>query len=148
MDLRYAGEKEANRLHGSRPTIAVWDPFIRVFHWLLVAAVTVALLISLFFYAIACALFSGVFIVRYHLELILLVPLLAGFFAWYMKLGLQTNSPVQNPERLYKERGFVIYLAATVLVGALLMVTRVPVLYEVFNVELVKTPPLWTLEGK
>jgi 4-hydroxybenzoate polyprenyltransferase len=106
------------------------------------------LLISLFFYAIAAALFSGVFIVRYHLELIFLIPLLAGFFAWYMKLGLQAGSPVQNPERLYKERAFVVYALATGIVGVLLMLTHVPVLYELFNVDLVNTPPLWTLEPK
>jgi len=47
MDLSYAGKSGANRLHRSRPTVAVWDPFIRVFHWLLVATVTVALLIGL-----------------------------------------------------------------------------------------------------
>ncbi len=105
------------------------------------------LLISLFFYAIASALFSGVFIVRYHLELILLIPLLAGFFAWYMKLGLQPGSPVQNPEKLYRERGFLLYMLATVLLGGLLMFTEIPVLYDLFNVEVHRTPPLWTLGG-
>ena len=60
------------------------------------------LLISLFFYATTCALFAGIFIVRYHLELILFAPLAAGLFAYYMKLGLQPDSPVQNPEKLYR----------------------------------------------
>ncbi|MDX1649104.1 MAG: UbiA family prenyltransferase [Myxococcota bacterium] len=105
------------------------------------------LLISLFFYAITAALFSGVFIVRYHLELILLIPLLAGFFAWYMKLGLRPGSPVQSPERLYRERGFLLFTLATVLVGVLLMFTRIEGLYELFNVEMSRTPPLWTLGG-
>lgn len=105
------------------------------------------LLISLFFYAIAGALFSGVFIVRYHLELILLIPLLAGFFAWYMKLGLRPGSPVQNPERLYRERGFLLFTLATVGLGVLLMFTRIEGLYELFNVEISRTPPLWTLGG-
>lgn len=103
------------------------------------------LLISLFFYAIASALFSGVFIVRYHLELILVVPLLAGFFAWYMKLGLQPGSPVQNPEKLYRERGFALYLLATVCFGGLLMFTEIPALYDLFNVEIARTPKLWTI---
>lgn len=105
------------------------------------------LLISLFFYAIAGALFSGVFIVRYHVELILSIPFVAGFFAYYMKLGLQKGSPVQNPERLYRERGFVLYAAVTVLVGGLLMLTHIPLLYELLKIEWVTTPPLWTLEG-
>ncbi len=102
------------------------------------------LLISLFFYAIASALFSGVFIVRYQLELILLVPLLAGFFAWYMKLGLQPGSPVQNPEKLYTEKGFALYMLATALFGALLMFTEIPALYDLLNVEIARTPKLWT----
>ena len=51
------------------------------------------LLISLFFYATTCALFAGIFIVRYHLELILFAPLAAGLFAYYMKLGLAARQP-------------------------------------------------------
>jgi hypothetical protein len=105
------------------------------------------LLISLFFYAIAGALFSGVFIVRYHVELILAIPFVAGFFAYYMKLGLQERSPVQNPERLYRERGFLLYAVLTLVVGSLLMFTSIPALYDMLNIELVKTPPLWTLES-
>src|SRR5438270_4288919 len=38
------------------------------------------LLVSLFFYSTTCALFAGIFIVRYHLELILFAPLGAGLF--------------------------------------------------------------------
>lgn len=105
------------------------------------------LLISLFFYAIAAALCSGVFIVRYHLELIFAIPFVAGFFAYYMKLGLKKDSPVQNPERLYRERGFVAYALVTAIVSGLLMFTHVPALYDVLKIDLVKTMPLWTLEG-
>jgi 4-hydroxybenzoate polyprenyltransferase len=104
------------------------------------------LLISLFFYAVAGALFSGVFIVRYHVELILGIPLAAGFFAYYLRLGLKEDSPVQNPERLHRERGFVLYAVATGLIFLLLMFTRVPALYELFNVEFSQTPPLWTID--
>ena len=37
------------------------------------------LLASMFFYTTCFALFLGIFIIRYHLELILAVPLIAGF---------------------------------------------------------------------
>jgi hypothetical protein len=104
------------------------------------------LLVSVFFYAITAALFAGVFIVRYHLELILGIPLGAGFLAWYLKLGLQPRSPVQNPERLYKERGFLVYTTACLVGFVLLMFVHIPALYEAFNVELVKTAPLWVIE--
>ena len=72
------------------------------------------LLVSLLFYATACALFAGIFIVRYHLELILFAPLAAGVFAYYLHLGLLPNSPVQNPEKLYRQRGFFVYMVVSV----------------------------------
>jgi decaprenyl-phosphate phosphoribosyltransferase len=104
------------------------------------------LLVSVFFYAITAALFAGVFIVRYHLELILGIPVGAGFLAWYLKLGLQPDSPVQNPERLYRERGFLVYTISCLSIFVLLMFVSIPALYEAFNVELVKTAPLWVIE--
>jgi decaprenyl-phosphate phosphoribosyltransferase len=103
------------------------------------------LLVSVFFYAIAASLFAGVFIVRYHLELILGIPFGAGLLAYYMKLGLKTESPVQNPERLYRERGFMLFALLSVGIFVLLMFVHIPALYSAFNVELVKTAPLWTI---
>lgn len=104
------------------------------------------LLVSVFFYAITAALFAGVFIVRYHLELILGIPFGAGLLAYYMKLGLKADSPVQNPERLYRERRFMLYVSLSVGIFVLLMFIRIPALYAAFNVELVKTAPLWVIE--
>ena len=54
------------------------------------------LLLSIVFYATTSALFAGIFIVRYHLELILFVPLAAGMFTYYLRIGMRPNSPVQN----------------------------------------------------
>jgi len=103
------------------------------------------LLISLFFYATACALFSGIFIVRYHIELILFTPFAAGLFAYYMKLGLQPDSPTQNPERLHEQRGFVVYLVVCFAAFVILMFTSIPAMYTLFNVEPSGMKPLWTL---
>jgi len=105
------------------------------------------LLVSMMFYAAACALFGGVFIVRYRLELVACVPLLAGFFAYYFKLGLRPDSPVQNPERLHGERRFLGYLLATVGLFVALMFTDIPVLYDLFNVEPSHVSALWSLGG-
>ncbi|MGC4081726.1 MAG: UbiA prenyltransferase family protein [Vicinamibacterales bacterium] len=105
------------------------------------------LLISLFFYATACALFAGIFIVRYKPELILFVPLAAGLFAYYMKLGLLPDSPTQNPEKLYRQPGFVVYLIVCFVVFVALMFTSIPKIYELFNVAPSGVTPLWTLGG-
>jgi 4-hydroxybenzoate polyprenyltransferase len=106
------------------------------------------LLISILFYATTCALFAGIFIVRYKIELILFAPFAAGLFAYYLHLGMKPDSPTQNPEKLYRERGFVAYLVGSLVVFVLLMFTSIPPLYDLFNVEQAQTSPLWTIGGR
>jgi 4-hydroxybenzoate polyprenyltransferase len=103
------------------------------------------LLVSILFYATACALFAGIFIVRYHLELILFAPFAAGLFAYYMHLGMLPDSPVQNPEKLYRQRGFFAYMVLCTVTFVLLMFTSIPFVYDLFNVEPATIAPLWTI---
>ena len=106
------------------------------------------LLVSLFFYATTCALFAGIFMVRYHLELILFAPFMGGVFAYYLHVGMRPNSPVQHPEKLYRQRGFFAYMVMTTVVFVLLMFTSIPPLYDLFNVQASSMQPLWTLGGR
>lgn len=101
------------------------------------------LLISIFYYAVACSFFLGIFIVKYHLELILSVPLLVGLFAYYLKVGFRENSPVQHPEKLYKEIDLMCYLGGTTLVFVLLLFVEIPSLYQLFKVVSYNIKPLW-----
>ncbi len=101
------------------------------------------LLVSMFFYATAAALFLGVFIIRFKLELLLCVPLIAGAFSFYLQIALKPDSAVQSPEHLYRERGLTIYLVITVMVFVALMFTHISPLYELFNVEPSRLPALW-----
>jgi len=105
------------------------------------------LLVSVLFYSTTCALFAGIFIVRYHLELILFAPFAAGVFAYYLHIGMLPDSPVQNPEKLYRQRGFFLYMVLCTVVFVLLMFTSIPGLYDLFNVNPVRMDPLWTLGG-
>jgi hypothetical protein len=97
----------------------------------------------MFFYAMAAALFLGVFIIRYHLELILGIPLIAGFFSFYLRVALKENSSAQAPEKLYRESGLMIYLMICLAVFVTLMFVRINFLYDLFNVEPSGLPPLW-----
>jgi 4-hydroxybenzoate polyprenyltransferase len=106
------------------------------------------LLVSLVFYATACALFAGIFIVRYHLELILFAPFAAGMFAFYLHIGMKPNSPVQNPEKLYRQHAFFAYMLLSTVVFVLLMFTSIPVMYDLFNVDSAAAAPLWTIGGE
>jgi len=101
------------------------------------------LLVSMVFYATACAFFAGIFVVRYHLELILFGPLAAGLFSFYLSLGFKPDSPTQNPEHLYKHKAFVAYLVICFATFVLLMFTEIPALYDWFNVEPSAASPLW-----
>jgi 4-hydroxybenzoate polyprenyltransferase len=101
------------------------------------------LLVSMFSYACGSALFLGVFIIRYHLELILLMPLIAGFFGYYLHIALKTDSPVQSPEKLYREWGLMAYLAVCLAAFVAMMFVEMPTLYELFNVQPSQFPALW-----
>ena len=103
------------------------------------------LLVSMFFYTAVCALMLGVFIVRYKLELLISVPLLAGFFSYYLHVTFKKDSPVQNPEHLYRQYGLMIYLVLTLTVFCGLLFVEVPMLYELFNVTPSRLKSLWTI---
>ena len=101
------------------------------------------LLISILFYTTSFALFLGVFIIRYHLELILIFPLVAGFVCYYLHVAFKKDSAAQNPERLYREKNLMAYLVLCVAAFTALMLVRIPPLYRVFNVRPSQVSPLW-----
>jgi 4-hydroxybenzoate polyprenyltransferase len=101
------------------------------------------LLISMFFYTTIFALFLGIFIIRYHLELILIVPLIAGFVSYYLHIAFKKESAAQAPEHLYRETGLMIYLVVCVIAFFCLMFVQIPALYEWFKVLPSPVSPLW-----
>ncbi|HTU99246.1 MAG TPA: UbiA prenyltransferase family protein [Luteitalea sp.] len=101
------------------------------------------LLISILFYAVVGAVFGGIFIVRYHVELVFCAPLIAGLFAHYLKLGMLADSPAQRPERLYRHAGFMAYLTICLVTFAVLLFTRMPGLYRYLEVEPSTMRELW-----
>jgi hypothetical protein len=101
------------------------------------------LLISMFFYTTCFALFLGVFIVRWHLELILFVPLIAGFMSYYLYVAFKHESAAQSPERLYREKGLIVYLLICLVVFVGLIFVKIPIVYQLLNVQPSQVPPLW-----
>ena len=91
------------------------------------------LLVSIMFYASTAMLFFGAFIVRYRLELILSFPLVAVFMAMYLHLAFRPNSPVEHPEKLYRERGLMLVLVLSVVVMTVLLFWDLPFLTDVFE---------------
>lgn len=91
------------------------------------------LLTSIIYYVTAFGMFGGIFLIRYHIELILSIPLIAGFIAYYLHLGFQENSPVQYPEQLYRFKGFVIYTALSFFAVLGLLFVHWPLIDELFR---------------
>ena len=85
-----------------------------------------SLLNSATFYAAACMLFFGAFMMRYRIELILSFPVVAWLMAVYFSLSFRHESAVQNPERLYREPSLMIPLCICVALIVLLLFVDVP----------------------
>lgn len=84
------------------------------------------LLVSSFFYANCATFFLGVFLVKYRIELLIILPFLALLFAWYLHIGLKHDSPAQNPERLFREKKLTAYLIFLVILFTLLFSIDIP----------------------
>jgi 4-hydroxybenzoate polyprenyltransferase len=91
-----------------------------------------SLLNSATFYAAACMLFFGAFMMRYRIELILSFPVVAWLMAVYFSLSFRHESAVQNPERLYREPSLMIPLCICVALIVLLLFVDVPWIATVF----------------
>ncbi len=84
------------------------------------------LLISTVFYAITSSFFLGAFLIKHRIELLLCFPLFAVLFTWYLKIAFKEDSPVQNPEKLYKEKKFMIFLVFLITFTIALVYIKIP----------------------
>lgn len=91
------------------------------------------LILSIVYYASAFSLFFGIFLIRYRVELILSVPFIAGFIPIYMRLGFWGDSPAQYPEKLYKQRGLVIYSTFCLILILGLLFIDIPIVDQIFR---------------
>jgi decaprenyl-phosphate phosphoribosyltransferase len=85
-----------------------------------------SLLISMFFYGITCAFFLGIFLIKNRIEMLISFPFFALLFAWYLKIGLLKDSPVQGKEKLYTQKWFMVYLLLFTILVCTLMFVDIP----------------------
>jgi decaprenyl-phosphate phosphoribosyltransferase len=90
------------------------------------------LLVSIMFYGSTAMLFFGAFAIRYRLELILAFPLIALIMAMYLSLAFQPSSPVEHPEKLYRERGLMAAVVACTVLMVVLLFVDIPALSDFF----------------
>ena len=85
-----------------------------------------SLLLSSFYYAMLSVFFTGIFLIKYRIELILFIPLLIGLFCYYFHLSFKADSAVQKPEKLFREKGLMLLCAACAALFVLLMLVDIP----------------------
>ena len=85
-----------------------------------------SLLVSSFFYAMCATFFIGVFMIKYRMEYIIAMPFVFGLFCFYLYIAFKPDSAVQKPEKLYKERSLLVYIAVLVVILALLTFIDLP----------------------
>ena len=83
------------------------------------------LLVSAFFYAMCAIFFVGIFLIKYKIELILAIPFIVGLFCYYFYISFSNDSAVQKPEKLYKEKGLMIYCIFLVVLFIVLINIRI-----------------------
>ena len=71
--------------------------------------------VSCFVYAMLSSFFIAIFLVKYRIEYLLMMPLITVLFGRYLALAMQPNSTAQKPEKLFKEGSLMLLVAALAL---------------------------------
>ncbi len=96
-----------------------------------------SLLLSAFFYAVCSNMFLGILLIKYNVNLILFMPPLIGLFCYYFLISFQKDSAAQKPEKLFREKGLMIYILFLLLLFIFLLYVRIPYLTPFLTTELI-----------
>jgi 4-hydroxybenzoate polyprenyltransferase len=70
-----------------------------------------SLTVSCFTYALCSTFFLAVFLIKYRVEYLLIVPVVIALFAQYLMLSMEPDSSAQRPEKLFRERSIAVLVA-------------------------------------
>jgi len=85
-----------------------------------------SLLLSAFFYAILSSFFLAVFLIKYRVEFVLSFPWFALLFVWYLEIGMRAESVAKDPEKIFREPRFVLFVLSLCLLVAILFFVDIP----------------------
>jgi 4-hydroxybenzoate polyprenyltransferase len=96
---------------------------------------------SLLLFAVFCGFlavfFCGVFLIKYRIELLLIIPFVCGLFCYYLSICYKPDSAAQKPEKLFREKRLMVYVAVLLLMFLVLYYLRIPVLDTFLRTDLV-----------
>jgi decaprenyl-phosphate phosphoribosyltransferase len=115
----YRHLKEDNSLSKYRKSLAFFTPEL--------------LLSSVVFYASSAMLFFGAFLMRYRVELVLSFPFIALVMTIYFVLAFKRDSPVEHPEKLYREWKLMLAVVSCAAVMTVCLVVDMPWINNFFT---------------
>lgn len=96
-----------------------------------------SLLLSAIFYGFLAVFFCGVFLIKYRIELLLIIPFICGLFCYYLRICYKPDSAAQKPEKLFREKWLMLYVAVLIVLFFILYNIRIPGLDVFLKTELV-----------
>lgn len=96
-----------------------------------------SLMLSAFFYAMCAVLLLGIFLIKYDVDMILLMPMIIGMFCYYFLLSFKEDSAAQKPEKLIHEKGLMMYVLLLMLLFILMTQVEIPFLTRFTMTDLV-----------
>ena len=96
------------------------------------------LLLSAVLYGFLAVFFCGVFLIKYKIELILIIPFICGLFCYYLSICYKPDSAAQKPEKLFREKGLMVYVLIIGIMFVGLYFVRIPALDMFLRTDLVK----------
>jgi 4-hydroxybenzoate polyprenyltransferase len=92
----------------------------------------VSLNISCFVYGLLSTFFLAIFLIKYRVEYLLLLPIIIALFGYYLALSTRPASSAQAPEKLFRERKLIALVV--LLAGMFVLTTYVDMpLLDVFS---------------
>ena len=85
------------------------------------------------FYAMISSFFTGIFLIKYRVEFVVLMPVMIGMFCYYLFISFKEDSAVQAPERLYREKGLMLFVLAFCVLFVLMLKVDIPALHGLLS---------------
>jgi len=86
--------------------------------------------VSCFTYGLFSSFFLAVFLIKYRIEYLLLMPIVTVLFAQYLGLAMKPGSSAQSPEKLYHEYGLMATIAALAITFVVATFVNMPILSQ------------------
>ncbi len=92
-----------------------------------------SLLLSSIFYALVSIFLFTTFLIKYRIELVLCIPFMCILYCYYLHISFKSDSAVQKPEKLYKEKKLLLLCGLFCALAVALLYIDIPMLDKLLS---------------